>query len=110
MEVIDSERYLFVSKDESINADNIAAGIELMAGDKCHIDSYRDELFAAVARQIHSHRATGCEGMGLNAEVHHWACVLHSFFFVENRRNKDRELGLKTIETELFNLIAQLNP
>lgn len=106
--MIDSDRYLIVSKVENINVADVAASIELMTGDKPHIDSGKEEILTAVARQIISHREEGLEGTEGNREVHRWAYVLYHYFFVENRRNKSREVGLKSLETELFNLIAKL--
>lgn len=107
--MIEAKRYQFVSKDESINVSDIAAGIELMLVDKCHIDSGKEEILMAIARQIFSHRAAGCQDFAFSREVHYWAQVLHQFFFVENVRNKEREISLKTIETELFKLVSGLS-
>lgn len=81
-----------------------------MLGDKVHIDSDKTCIFEAIARQIHSHKVGGCQEIGLTREVHRWSCVLHHFFFVENSRNKSKELKQKAIETELYNTLSRLFP
>lgn len=109
MEVLDTERYLVVMKNNSINVEDIATGIELMTGDKCHIDKGKKDILSAIARQIIIHRKNACKDVSITHEVRHWAYVLHIFFFVENSRNMHREVSEKSIETELFNLISELH-
>lgn len=108
MSVLDNEHCLVVMKNESINVADVATSIELMADAKCHIDSGKKEILTAIARQIIVHRKAGCRDVRITREVRRWAQVLHSFFFVENSRNKEREVSVDSIETEIFKIVSEL--
>lgn len=108
MEVLDNEHCFFVMKDKMINVEEVSAVIGLMAGERCHIDSGKKEILTAIARQIIVHRKAGSREP-ITREVRRWALVLHGFFFVENSRNMHREVSARSIETEIFKIIAELN-
>lgn len=109
MEVLDNERCLIVSKDASINVEDVATGIELMTGDKPHIDSGKKGILTAIARQIISHRKEGGGDVCITQEVGHWAEMLHCCFFVENARSKHRDISANSLRTELFRIISELS-
>lgn len=107
--MLDDEHCLIAMKDKMINVEDAAKVFELLAAEKCRIDSGRREILTAIARQIIAHRKVGCRDVPITQEVKRWALVLHTFFFVENSRSIHREVSAKSIETKIFEFISELD-
>ena len=75
-----------------------------------HIDSGKRPLLEAIARQIHSHQEHPRQGISRGREVRQWAHILTLFCFVEKSRDRSTAMKEKTLETELYNLLAELFP
>lgn len=72
--------------------------IELACESKIIIDSYQEELFNILGRQL-----MAIEANGGKKEIRKTAQVLSTFFQINNLRNGIEEIEERTIETKLYN-------
>lgn len=110
MEIIEESRWQLISKDSSLNLEEMAEALDLLAADKVHIDSGKPLLLEAIARQIHYHQEHPCGGINMSHEVRQWARILSAFCFVEKSRDRSTPMKEKSLETELYNTLARLYP
>lgn len=110
MEILEGSRWQLISKDSSLNLEEIAEALDLLTTDKVHIDSGKQLLLEAIAHQIHYHQEHPRGGINMKHEVRQWARILTAFCFVEKSRDRSTPMKEKALETELYNLLARLFP
>lgn len=81
--------------------------LNLLFGDKFHIDSGRAEILEAVAAQINHHRK-GENGTCNSKEMEAWATILSRVFHVDNRRDKSKSVSAESLVTELNSIVSRL--
>lgn len=107
--MIETSRYILISKDPSFDFSALVPLLELCLSDKFHIDSGRTDILESVARQIHAHKEKGKDAYA-SKEVETWAGVLTRFFRVVNHRDKSKVVSAESVVTELNKTLARLFP
>jgi hypothetical protein len=101
--VIEEEQYNIALKDEKINAENFALSIKLMGSTPLPVTKERKEIIDAAARII-----LILKRKGRATEVKEWVAFLMTQFQFLNTRNVSKEINSKSLETELYNRIKEL--
>ena len=102
-----TSRYQLIAMCEKFPLQEAAQVINLAIAEKTHIDSGRDLIFRAVARQILAHKRANPEAVSWR-EVRRWAQVLSELFIVDSRNGKGKPLPARSIETMLQSLVTEL--
>jgi hypothetical protein len=101
--VIEEERYSVTLNDECINAEKFSASVKLSAVEQAEVKHERHEILQAAARIILIRKKSG-----MKADVKSWVALLMTLFRFLNSRDACREMTPESLETELHNLIKEL--